>query len=91
MAKKSIGYAFWKYDLFPYHLGAEYTEMLDGQRVNIPSYGPNASIKPKFVMSVKDGRELAQKLEALRCDRQAQVGEINLKFKAKLDALLAKY
>lgn len=54
-------FAFWRYDQYPFVLGAPVTEMDDEGKVYVPNY--QGWVKPLKLMPLKKGKEL---LEALK-------------------------
>lgn len=64
-------FAFWRYDLFPYCLGGEVSEILDDGRVYVPKY--QGHFRPCYLTSLEEGKELLKKLMDLReLQRQTQ-------------------
>ncbi len=85
---KSIGYAFWSYDLFPYLVGGEFVEIVDEGFVRVPSYGTNSRVKPLFILDVKSGKELKRRLEALKAALGEVTSAVNREFRQKLDTIV---
>lgn len=66
MTKMKI-YAFWKYDLFPFVLGGEVTQMKEGA-VETVEYGKGSWFMYIKVFPLKEGRAIKKQLDAL-CER----------------------
>jgi hypothetical protein len=83
---KPIGYAFWSYDLFPYLVGGEFDEIVEGGLVHVPSY--NGRAKPLFILDVKSGRKLRDRLAELRTAHREAVGAVNREFQKNLETIV---
>lgn len=59
-------FGFWRYDQYPYVLGAEITRMDDKSNVYAPSY--QSWFRPIKVMPSKAGRVLLIKIEQMRAE-----------------------
>lgn len=83
-------YAFWRYDLYPYILGAPVEKIEDNGTVIPPSYG-GFRYKPFFVTSFKNGVALKAQLENLTLLQKEAINAVNADFGARLDDLKKKY
>lgn len=83
---KFIGYAFWKYDLFPYWIGSEFTEHVGG-RVKVPAYGNGATAMPCKTFDVATGRKIAKKLADLKNEHRLAEDKLKKKYIALVDAV----
>lgn len=57
-------YAFWKYDLFPYVLGGEVTDINDDGLVYIESY--QARFRPILILPFEKGKKINQEIEKIK-------------------------
>lgn len=62
-------FAFWRYDQFPYVLGAEIARMDDVGNVYAPSY--QSWFRPIKTMPTRAGKALNQRLERMRAEHGA--------------------
>ncbi len=62
-------FAFWRYDQFPYVLGAEVTRMDDKGNTYAPSY--QSWFRPIKIMPTKAGKTLLAKIEQMRAEHTA--------------------
>lgn len=60
-------FAFWKYDVFPYILGAAVLEMKSDGRVVVEGYG-GAAFQPVKLLPLDAGRKLWEQLKELRIE-----------------------
>lgn len=67
--KKQRLYAFWKYDGYPYILGAEVIQFFENGSVECVGYAGYA-FKPVKILPLKQGAILKEKLRQLEKDRQ---------------------
>jgi len=66
--------AFWKYDQFPYILGAEITKLNDEGLVYSPSY--MGWFKPKAILPYDTGVKIRNSLIQLRFDYDCKLAEL---------------
>ncbi len=67
-------FAFWRYDLYPYVLGAEIDAMTEKGSVHAPSYGKSYAsgwFTPIKVMPIKAGKALKARIEQLHAEHAA--------------------
>ena len=83
---KNKQYAFWKYDQFPYILGAEVEEMLDDGRVKPKGYGGYV-FRPVAIMSLKEGIEFQNKLNSIKAEREVVLNSIKNLFIYRLKSI----
>jgi hypothetical protein len=62
-------FAFWRYDLYPYVLGAPITRMDDNGNAFAPSY--QAWFHPIKIMPLEAGKALGARLEQMRAEHRA--------------------
>ena len=79
-----LGYAFWKYDSFPFVLGGEFNKINDNGLVYVPSY--QSWFRPVAIVSLEAGKEIKNKLNKLK----DQYLEDQEKLKLKHSALIKK-
>ena len=66
-------YAFWSYNLYPYFLSGEVTDMRDNGAVETKEYGPGNWFGPVLLLPLNAGLELREKLKTLENDyREAE-------------------
>ncbi len=82
-------YAFWKYDTFPYLLGAE-VGTRNGMRVSPLGYG-GYTFTAKFFLPDELGESLVNELKEISAKREQQIESINSKYKEELSSLLYKF
>lgn len=80
-----IGYAFWKYDLFPYVAGGAFTRINDDGTVYAPSY--QGVFRPIAIFNETSGKVLADQLTVLRKQREAMLENLDQQFAVKLAKL----
>ena len=70
-------YAFWPYDLFPYHLGAVIDEKIPNKNgdVYVPAY--QGYVHPKFVLNDAEGLKFLVLLDDLKKYKKERMLEIN--------------
>lgn len=67
-------FAFWRYDLYPYVIGAEIDAMTEKGSVHAPSYSKSFAdgwFTPIKVMPAEAGKVLRDKIEQMRAARTA--------------------
>lgn len=70
--RKLTKFAFWQYDQPPYVLGTETDGKRDTEgRVEIPSYGNGARVKPMKVMEAERGRMILTEIKRRDAIRRA--------------------
>lgn len=79
-------FAFWRYDAFPYVLGAEILEMGDDGFVSARGF-TGMRFKPIKILPLKAGVFLKQKLDELRTAERAAHQEVDTKFRKELEKL----
>lgn len=62
-------FAFWRYDLYPYVLGAEISRMNDKGNAYAPSY--QGWFTPIKVMPARAGKALYERIEQMRAEHRA--------------------
>lgn len=80
-------FAFWRYDLYPYVLGAEIDAMTDKGSVHAPSYSRSYAdgwFTPIKVMPAKAGKALRDKIEQLRANHATAVVRLNAQWNETL-------
>jgi len=75
---------FWRYDMFPFVLAAKGTLQDDGTAF-VPSY--QGSFRPIKIMPMKEGNELAAKLQALAAEQEMALSAVRAGFHARLKEL----
>jgi hypothetical protein len=76
-------FAFWRYDQFPYILGAEVVKMRDNGMVETTGY-QGFLFKPIKILPRKAGEALHEKLKALTSEHRAAMDKLNEDFRAKV-------
>jgi hypothetical protein len=79
-------FAFWRYDLFPYVLGAPFEKMDDKGRVFAEGY--NGCFIPLKILPLEPGKALKNKLNGLRDLEKAAHKKVDKDFKEKLKELM---
>lgn len=79
-------FAFWRYDSYPYVLGAEISMMSEKGSVYAPSY--QGWFKPIKVMPAKAGLALLDKLEKMRADHREATHLLNATWNGTLFELM---
>lgn len=72
---------FWRYDLFPFVLGAPGTLQDDGTAF-VPSFQGN--FRPIHIMPVKEGREMLDRIKALAHEQETALTAVRAGFHARL-------
>jgi hypothetical protein len=85
--KRILGIAFWKYDIFPYWVSAEYTARA-GDEVYITGY--ESWHNPEFVLSVEQGNKLRSKLRDLANNKRVLISQINEAYNALVKDAIQK-
>jgi len=79
-------YAFWKYDQFPYRIGAAIQSVDDaGCTINPKGYSRNDKFRARYVLSRTGGEKVAKQLNQLVAERQAALEAIEAKFAKRLE------
>lgn len=84
-------FAFWRYDLYPYVIGAEIDAMTDKGSVHAPSYSRSYAdgwFTPIKVMPAKAGKALREKIEQMRTDHAAARARLDAEWNKTLFDLL---
>ena len=79
-------FAFWRYDRYPYVLGAEITRMNDTGDVYAPSY--QRWFRPIKMMPAKAGKTLGARLEQMRAEHRTAVEAVDATWNKTLFHLL---
>ena len=87
--KKSWRYVFWRYDQFPYVLGAPVLlkNMGDDGWVKPEGYGGN-SFRPIHVCDLGEGITLQNKLDELKARRETMLSSLNKMFNFELSSIM---
>jgi hypothetical protein len=85
---KNTQYAFWRYDLFPFVLGAECFDnsKLNREEVFVPSYA--GYLKPIKIVSIEKGKEIQANLNNLKQLRADMIQAIEAQMSVKLDKIM---
>lgn len=83
-------FAFWKYDGFPYMLGAEVVRFTENGRVVAKGFEGYATFEPIAIIPLDRGLELKAKLEKLRAEQRKAEEAFRAEWKKKSAALLAE-
>ena len=85
-------YAFWTYHVshcagYPSMLGGEVTKMNEQGQVLTVGYGPGCWFRPTFMLPLKSGKELEQKVQALNEEFRTRLNALCEEFKVRAKAL----
>lgn len=86
-SKAKKRFAFWRYDQFPYCLGAEIDKVEKNNIVEPPNYG-GYRFKAFKIMDYEKGKELKEKLEALKEERQSVIDTLEKGYESRLKELI---
>lgn len=78
--------AFWRYDLYPYILGGEATEMDDRGYVHVPSY--QGRFKPIKILPYEPGMKLLEKLKELEAEYKNAQADLRGEWENKLERVM---
>ena len=84
-------FAFWRYDLYPYVLGAEIDAMTDKGSVHAPSYSKSYAdgwFTPIKIMPAKAGKALLTRIEQMRTEHAASRALLDAEWNKTLFDLL---
>ncbi len=79
-------FAFWRYDLFPYTLGGEFTKMRDDGFVYVPNY--RGWFRPIKILPLEAGQHLLNELNKLKCLCKGEHTNVDDEYKDKLFYLM---
>lgn len=79
-------FAFWRYDLYPYVLGAEIDAMTEEGSVYAPSY--QSWFRPIKIMPLKAGKAFSDRLEQMRAGHAAARAMLDAEWNKTLFDLL---
>jgi len=82
MAKKITLWAFWRYDLYPYCLGAEVVQTNDDGSVYCKGWD-NSKIYPSLLVPGKPGEQLLEELKSLKAQYRARKNDLAKQFRSK--------
>lgn len=89
--QKVKGFAFWRYDLYPYVLGSEIDAKASDGYVHAPAFCKSYAggwFMPVKTMSIKAGRELNAKVEKMRAEYEAACKQLDAEWNKSLFDLL---
>jgi hypothetical protein len=76
-------FAFWRYDTFPYVLGAEITKMKDGGQVQPVGYG-GGYVVPIKILPLAAGKSLWDRLKQLQSNYDGEQSRLKTSFVKQL-------
>ena len=79
-------FAFWKYDQFPYLLGAPVSKINEKGMWHAPNY--QMWFRPQKLLPIKQGEELKEKLEKLDKEYKKEHKLVDEKFNKLLEELI---
>lgn len=83
-------FAFWKYDTYPYVLGAEVVEIKDSGRIVAKGYEGYASFKPILLLPLKEGEKRWAELKKLREEYKQQSEELRKLYTTYAEKILER-
>jgi hypothetical protein len=90
-AVKRKQFAFWKYDLFPFVLGAEILAEFPDGMVETVGYGHGYLFRPIAKLPFKKGFELRHELELMRAEHDTMIRLFNETYNRKAKEVLKEY
>ncbi len=86
---KNRKFAFWRYDLFPFVLGAEIIKKFDNETVEARGY-EGYSVAPIKIVSYEKGLEIKSELDNLKKKRLETLEIIGEFFENRLNKIMKK-
>lgn len=83
---KTVMYAFWRYDYYPYYIGGECGPVEKGGLTYVPSFA--GRFRPSHLFNIEDGQAIKKKLDALEQEYNKKLLALRKGYTAKADAVM---